>query len=110
MVRVAGKRAYQLSEKGATRHDAKLLQSAVAQVRGAIGAGKDLFGRKVRSTAALFRALDRDHEGSVDRAELIIALKRLGIAPVDAAVLLDAIDIHRTGKVELSELVAVISC
>ena len=59
---------------------------------------------------ALFRALDRDHEGSVDRAELIIALKRLGIAPVDAAVLLDAIDIHRTGKVELSELVAVISC
>ena len=56
--------------------DARLL---IIQIRDGLRLGRTLYGKKVSTFASLFRAIDLDRSGSIDRRELEVALHRLGL-------------------------------
>ena len=75
-------------------------------VQGMSGQTRTLYGQKIKSPRDLFRAMDRDGDGSLDHDELRAALHRLGIDMTDMQFvqLINRVDTDRSGSIDVKEL------
>jgi Ca2+-binding EF-hand superfamily protein len=75
-------------------------------VSGLGGQARTLYGKQVRSPRDLFRAMDRDGDGSLDHDELRAALHRLGIDMTDMQFvqLVTRVDADNSGSIDVAEL------
>ena len=83
------------------------VQAALLRVMSdAIKSRRSLFGKKMKSIRAVFKAVDRDGSGSIDRDELREALHRLDIELKDRqlAQLFNVIDEDGDGTIDVNEL------
>jgi len=71
-----------------------------------VQAALQLPGAKIEPMAKLFRSMDEDMDGLVDKQELCNGLATLGVSPDAAAAAADAADFDGNGKIEWTEFVA----
>jgi len=83
-----------------------VVENIAAQVRRALERGRCLFGVPVCDVASIFKALDVDGNGAIDRSELADSLRRLDVAISQEKLrrFVQALDTNHNGLVDEAEL------
>lgn len=87
------------------------LSHVVRQMNASLQAGRSIDKQVVKDSRSLFKALDKDGNGSLSREEIARGLKRLDVV-MEAALfdlLLDTMDLNQDGLIDMAEFIRCLS-
>jgi len=87
------------------------LSHVVRQMNASLQAGRSIDKQVVKDSRSLFKALDKDVNGSLSREEIARGLKRLDVV-MEAALfdlLLDTMDLNQDGLIDMAEFIRCLS-
>jgi len=87
------------------------LSLVVRQMNASLQAGRSIDKQVVKDSRSLFKALDKDGNGSLSREEIARGLKRLDVV-MEAALfdlLLDTMDLNQDGLIDMAEFIRCLS-